>query len=218
MTTQPDKSVGATLHPRLNDQGHSVILHKPSQPSSLAAWTDPAALACVIPGGPMPTEINQIAVKPWKDAPRTAADWEALAAHDAIDEPPFEGSKGLKKAAGVVVRETDGRVWLVAPSNAFGGYEATFPKGGLETKSTQATALAEAFEESGLRVRLIQHLIDVRRSTSYTRYYLAERIGGSPADMGWESQAVLLVPISRLGDVLNSPVDASICKKLASIL
>ena len=52
----------------------------------------------------------------------------------------------------------------------------------------QVVAVKEAFEESGLRVKLRRHLVDVKRSQSYTRYYLVERLGGNPADMGWGSR------------------------------
>ncbi len=180
----------------------------------MSAWADPGALACVIPGGPMPTEINGIPFVTWARSPRTVAEWEALVVNKRIDEPDFVAPAGCKPAAGVVIREVDGRVWLVAPSNAFGGYQTTFPKGGLEGKSAQATALVETFEECGLQVRLIQHLIDVQRSTSFTRYYLAERVGGHPAQMGWESQSVLLCPASQLQAVLHSPHDAAIVDKV----
>jgi hypothetical protein len=36
------------------------------------------------------------------------------------------------------------------------------------------------------------------RIASTTRYYLARRIGGAPAAMGWEPQAVHLVPLKLL--------------------
>ena len=130
----------------------------------------------------MPAVLNGLPVAPWHQAPEDTATWEALASAMQVDEPPFVAPKGLKKAVGVVVRESDGRVWVVAPSNAFGGYQATFPKGGMEGKSTKATALIEAFEESGLQVRLSMFLVDVQRSTSYTRYFLGGRVGGTPAD------------------------------------
>jgi hypothetical protein len=55
---------------------------------------------------------------------------------------------------------------------------------------------------------------DIQRSTSYTRYYLAERRGGNPADMGWEAQAVMLVPKTQLPRLLNSPYDAPILAAL----
>ena len=83
--------------------------------------------------------------------------------------------------------------------------------------SLQATALVEALEESGLKVRLVQHLVDVKRSQSYTRYYLAERVGGNPADMGWESQAVMLVPKARLAKVVIHPNDAPILEALGHV-
>lgn len=211
----PPHTAALVVHPRRDDQGKPVHLQRPSQPSNLDAWSDPDARACVIPGGPMPAEINGIPAAPWVMVPQTVTEWEALAAKHLIDEPYFAAPGGCKQASGVVIREADGRVWLVAPSNAYGGYEATFPKGGLEGKSAQATALVETYEECGLQVRLIQHLIDVRRSTSFTRYYLAERIGGNPADMGWESQSVMLLPVSQLRAVLKSPFDAAIVDRLA---
>jgi 8-oxo-dGTP pyrophosphatase MutT (NUDIX family) len=140
--------------------------------------------------------------------------WEALAGEGKVLEPVFKVPKGLQPAAGVVIREPDGRIWVVCPTNQFGGHEVTFPKGRLDGKSLQATALCEAFEESGLRVRLIRHLVDVRRTQTYTRYYLAERAGGSPADMGWESQCVMLVPGDLLASLDLAPTDRQVIKAL----
>lgn len=208
---------GAVKHPRRDDQGKVVTIAHPSQASSMAAWSDPSALACVIPDGPMPDEINGMGVVHWSEAPKNSAEWEALAALFKIEEPEFVVPEGYRRAAGVVIREPDGRVWLVAPSNAFGGYEVTFPKGTLEGKSAQATALAEAFEECGFRVRLIKHLADFKRSQSYTRYYLAERVGGNPAEMTWETQAVMLAPMSKLGSLLNNAFDKPLLDQLLSI-
>lgn len=202
------------FHPRLDDHGKPVLILKPSCPSDLAAWSDPNATACVVPDGPMPDEINGIPVTRWSEAPTTEAGWEALASQHQIEEPDFVVPSGYKPAAGAVIREADGRIWLVAPSNAYGGYQATFPKGTMGGKSAQATALVETFEETGLRVRLVKHLVDVKRSLSFTRYYLAERVGGSPADMDWESQAVMLAPLHHVGSLLNSPHDAQILNRM----
>ena len=69
----------------------------------------------------------------------------------------------------------------------------------------------------GLQVRLRKHLVDVKRSQSYTRYFLAERVGGNPANMGWESQAVMLVPVAQLAQVLNSPNDVPIIDALKQV-
>ncbi len=210
--------VKPVFHPRPDDKGQRVDIKHPTQPSSLDAWGDAKALACVAPDGPMPSSINGLSVLSWKAVPVSNDGWEALAAEHKVFEPEFNAPVA-KKAAGVVIREPDGRIWVVAPSNAFAGYQATFPKGKMDKGlSTQATALAEAYEESGLHVRLIQHLVDVQRSASYTRYYLAERVGGNPADMGWESQAVMLVPLKQLSGVLNSSNDQPILNALSQKL
>lgn len=71
----------------------------------------------------------------------------------------------------------------------------------------QQTAVREVFEECGLVVEVFGFLADSKRSKSFTRYYLARRVAGSPADMGWESQAVSLVPLAQLTAILNQPVD-----------
>jgi 8-oxo-dGTP pyrophosphatase MutT (NUDIX family) len=76
--------------------------------------------------------------------------------------------------------------------------------------SMQATAIKEAFEESGLQVAIISFIGDFDRTLTRTRYYLAKRVGGTPAKMGWESQAVLLVPSARLGEYLAGAANASV--------
>ncbi|WP_159590935.1 hypothetical protein [Hydrogenophaga sp. BPS33] len=43
--------------------------------------------------------------------------------------------------------------------------------------------------------------MDVPRTQTYTRYYLAERVGGTPSAMGWESQCVMLVPQDKLASL-----------------
>ncbi|SAK84306.1 NUDIX domain protein [Caballeronia hypogeia] len=209
---QKSENTGPVIHPRRNDSGGHVEIRKPSTPSALAAWSQADAIACVVPDGEVPAYINGTSTRSESDVPLASEQPETLC------EPAFEVPSGYKGAAGVVVREPDGRVWLVAPTNRFGNYDATFPKGTMHEKSAQATALIEAFEESGLRVRLIAHLVDVKRSQSCTRYYLAERVAGNPADMGWESQAVILVPAAKLGDVLNSAYDKPVIEALSKVI
>lgn len=188
----------APLHPRRDDDGQAVLIRRPSTPTALEAWADPAQTASVVPNGALPGAINGVALEPWKDPPTSPEGWEAQARKAEVAEPEFKVPDSLEPAAGAVIVEPDGRVWMVCPTNQFGGYEVTFPKGRLDGKSLQAAALVEAFEELGLKVRLVRHLVDVPRSQTFTRYYLAERVGGSPADMGWESQCVMLVPMASL--------------------
>ncbi len=207
-------SPGPSVHPKPNDKGQAVKLECPSTPTLISAWNDPGALARVIPEGPMPPQLNGVPLTSWNTAPTTVSAWEQLAKRGEIPEPAFKLPAGKKAAAGAVIREPDGRYWIVSPSNAWGGYTATFPKGTLDGLSLQATALKEVFEESGLRVRLISWLMDTPRTLSFTRYYLAERVEGSPADMGWESQAVSLVPVSQLSEVLTSSSDKPLLQRL----
>lgn len=199
-------------HPKLKDTGEPVTIHTPSLPSSLEAWQDPNAIALVTPGGPVPTRLNGIPVTPWA-APPSTSEWIDAVLGAAINEPAPQG--GSITAAGVVIEESDGRVWIVAPTNAYGGYRATFPKGRPEPgMSLQRTAIREAWEESGLQVELVAFFMDVQRTSTRTRYYRARRLGGNPSEMGWESQAVMLVPRSKLKHIVTAPTDIPLIEAL----
>ena len=204
-----------TYHPEPNNHGLPVVLNNPSTGSPLSAWRQADESATVIPGGAVPNELNGTPLRAWTDVPASADEWNAVEGQCAFDEPPFLAPSGKMPAAGVVILEADGRVWLVAPSNAFGGYTATFPKGRIENDvNRQATAIREAYEEAGLKVKITGFLADSNRTQSYTRYYLAERTGGNPAAMGWESQAVHLVPRSLLANFLTHANDLPLLKAL----
>lgn len=201
-----------TYHPRLTEALAPVDLKNPSTATALSCWHDADQIAAVIPDGAMPARLNGIELRSWGPA---AAEWNTLAGHQGSREPPFDCPVDLAAAAGVIIVEDDGRVWLVAPSNQFGGYAATFPKGRAEHgDELRTTAVREAFEESGLKVRIEAFLIDVKRTQTHTRYYLARRIGGTPADMGWESQAVMLAPVAKLHQIATSRYDAPIIAAL----
>ena len=197
-------------HPRPDDAGKPVAIHRPHAPSPLTAWSDALAVACAVPGGVVPGALNGIALTPWADAPVGDSGWERFAAESPIDEPAFDCPSGLKPATGALVVEPDGRGWCVAPTNEFGGHKFTLQKGRTDGRSLAATALVEVFEESGLRVRLIAFLCDVPRKMTYTRFFLAERIGGSPADLTWESQAAVLAPMADLRAMLTHPGDQAV--------
>jgi 8-oxo-dGTP pyrophosphatase MutT (NUDIX family) len=204
-------------HPQPDDQGHPVFIHHPHMPSPPETWLDPTTLATFVPEGAFPGILNGIHLASWTNTPKSHAGWAKLAYGFDFPEPAFD-PKGLKASAGAAVLESDGRVWLVAPSNAFGGYKATFPKGKTDGQELRATAIKEVFEETGLQVELLAHLVDVRRSTSMARYYLARRVGGCPAAMGWESQAVHLAPLSDLKTLLHHPNDQPILEALVEAL
>jgi len=204
-----------SYHPCLDDDGRPVVLHRPSTASPLGHWDDPRKTATVLPRGALPPAVNGIAFADWAEAPASTDGWSACVAGAGVEEPPFVLPPGMAAAAGAVILEDDGRVWLVAPSNGFGGYSATFPKGRVDPgTSLHCASVREAFEESGLRVRAEAFLLDVRRTLTYTRYYIARRIGGTPAAMGWESQAVHLLPAAQLRQVAVHPNDAPVIAAL----
>jgi 8-oxo-dGTP pyrophosphatase MutT (NUDIX family)/DNA-binding transcriptional regulator YiaG len=157
--------------------------------------------------------VNEVAIEPGESLLPEPADWEQQARSMDFEEPPFD-AEGSEPAAGAVVVEPDGRLWLVSPTNEYGGYKSTFPKGKAHGMSLKATALKEVFEEAGLRVELFSHLVDVTKTTSRTRYYLARRTGGNPAAMCWEVQAVHLVPLETAKELLNQPVDHQVIDAL----
>lgn len=194
-------------HPKKREDGATVKITKPHAASAIAAWDDTEAIATATPECPLPAMINSVSATPLADAPTADAGWEALVAGADFTEPPMPSVSGRQPAAGVVTIEPDGRVWVVAPTNGFGGYTATFPKGRLDGLTPRAAAIREAYEESGLRVELTGYLCDAKRSTTITRYYTARRLGGTPADMGWESQAVMLVPAGKLTSVASHAND-----------
>lgn len=207
-----------TVHPRPDHHGHPVLLKAPSQPTPLKAWQDAEARAATVPDGPRPEALNGVPFAPWAEAPMSATTWAQVPGQGNFDEPPKPISP-LHVTAGVVIVESDGRVWTVSPSNAFGGYVNTFPKGHPDQgHGLRATAIKEAFEETGLQVALTRWLVDVMRTTTIARYYLARRVGGDPAAMGWESQAVHLVPAKLLPSHITHPKDQPILAALAKHL
>lgn len=217
--TGPDQHIPVVNHhPKAKEDGHSVAIKKPSHPSAPTTWHSPDAVATFVPGGDTPLSINGVALRAWKDHPRTTEGWDYVdGVDDNLDEPGFNLPKGKKAASGVIIEEPDGRIWLIAPTNAFGGYEASFPKGTAEEGlSLQANAIKECFEESGLKIEITGFLGDFERTTSVARMYRAKRVGGLPTDMGWESQAVHLVPKGHLYDHLNMWPDHSIAERIGA--
>jgi hypothetical protein len=132
-------------HPMPDERGRPVLLHKPSQSTALSSWGQADAIATVIPAGDCPAKLNGITMTAWLDVPTSVQAWDNVEGQCEFEEPPFDPPAGKMPAAGVVVEEPDGRFWLVAPSNAFGGYTATVPKGRIEGHlNRQASAIREA--------------------------------------------------------------------------
>ena len=207
-----------TYHPQLDEHGKAVLLKFPSKPTPLSSWHQADAIATVTPGAQLPSALNGIPLEQWLDVPHSREAWNKVEGQLDFDEPPFQVPKGKAAAAGVAIQESDGRIWLVAPSNGFAGYTTTLPKGRIDDKvNRQASAIREAYEEAGLKVKITGFLGDSERTQTFTRYYLAERVGGNPAYMGWESQAVHLVPCLNLATFLNHPNDQSLLTAILAL-
>lgn len=202
----------AQHHPKPGENGEPVLVKRPHHASAPSTWHNPDAVATFVPGGDVPLEINGVPLRRWKDHPTTSAGWEyAEGISDDLVEPPFRTKPGKTAAAGVVIFEPDGRVWAIHPTNGFGGMDCTWPKGGAEDgMSLQSSALKEAWEESGLKVRITGFIGDYERSTSVARMYRAVRVGGCPTDSTWEAQGVSLIPKSLLHDMMTNSVDRDI--------
>lgn len=203
------------FHPRSSENGNKVPVFNPTHPSAPSTWHSPKSIATFVPNGDVPMSLNGIAIAKWRDAPQTTDGWNYVdGINDAIHEPDLVVPKGKRASSGCVIQEPDGRTWVVHPTNEFGGYAATFPKGSAEPElSLQANAIKECFEETGLKVEIIKMLGDYQRTTSVARMYLARRVGGDPSACGWESQAVSLCPADRLYDLLNMQSDHPIAEK-----
>lgn len=204
------------IHPRVGENGEPIYIRNPSTPTSNESWHMPKVKATAVPNGETPSEINGTKFESWKDAPKNNEEWNHVEGQGEFKEPPIHNPYGKRVATGAIIHEKDGRVWTLSPTNGFGGYDTTIgPKGKLEEGlNPRANAIKEAHEETGLKIRLTGHAHDSDRTTSLTRYYHAKRVGGHPSDMGWETQAVHLVPKEKLEDHLNSPLDKEIARKL----
>jgi DNA topoisomerase IB/8-oxo-dGTP pyrophosphatase MutT (NUDIX family) len=165
-----------------------------------------------------PASLGGVPFKSWKP-PTSQQGWEdAAKAGPKFDEPKPAKAGTLKdnrgktyekhRGAGVIIMEDDGRVWVMHPTDGYGGYKGTFPKGTVdEGMSLRATALKEAYEETGLKVELTGYAGDVERDTSMARYYFAKRTGGTPEDHGPEAERVTLAPPEDLHHHLNRTID-----------
>jgi ADP-ribose pyrophosphatase YjhB (NUDIX family) len=208
---------GAKPHPSVNDKGQPVTINYPSKPSPIETWKDKSATVTVTPGSPVPKSMYGVTFAPWKDVPQTPDAWNKVDGQNhAVDgHIPFEAHPTKHTGAGVLVVEKDGRIWMTKPTNEFGGYQHTFPKGTVEDGiNLQASAIKEAYEETGLKVKITGLLGDFERSTSKARYYLAQRVGGTPSNMGWESQAMRLANFKNSRKLLNNQVDKDILDAL----
>jgi 2'-5' RNA ligase/8-oxo-dGTP pyrophosphatase MutT (NUDIX family) len=123
-------------------------------------------------------------------------------------------AKYQRVSTGIILVDGDGKLWLYEPRNHYGGYEHTFPKGGVEKGLTpQQNAHKELWEETGLHGRIFGVLGDFKGDTTTTRYYVGVRTGGEPTE-GDETFAVKHVTFAEARDLLNKKRDQDIMDAL----
>ena len=197
------------FHPETSKYGR-LIIHKPHSDSSHLHWSCKNKVATITPNSKLPIILKQY----------------KMDVIDNIIEPEIQQKTN---AAGAVVEEEDGRIWIIHPTNEYLNIRATFPKGRIEkervldTVLLQETAIRETFEETGLNIILHDFICDIITKKNHViRYYHAKRISGHPRYMGWESQAVSLVPKEQLKSILHTVndhkvVDVLLSKKIREI-
>ncbi len=212
------------IHRQKNEAGHVVTVEHPTSPSATPTWRDRDATAVFVPHCTVSGVINNLAFSSIKP-PSTLDGWRQLKTR-AVDfkEPEFKFSNHLAPASGAIIFEPDGRLWITEPTNHPFGATHAFPKGKLESGlNLRTNALKEVYEETGLIVEFHGFVGDYDRTTSRTRYYLAKRTGGTPSDMGWESQSVKLAKVTEAGKLLTrgasgiSEIDLAILLRAAEV-
>jgi hypothetical protein len=171
----------------------------------------------ITPGSTVPAILNGIALHRVA-APSSGTEWSASVKHAcARPYPTLKNPRHMKLSSGAVIFEPDGRVCVFEPTNKFGGYVRTFPKGTVESGlSLAANTAKEVFEETVL-IEVGQPLIDTERTASVCRCVLAQRIGGDPSNMGWEAQAVCLTPVELLPQYVTHAGDGPVIKVIKEL-
>jgi hypothetical protein len=181
-------------HPKRDEAGRVVDLFPdPIEPTHPDTWEDQSEAAIFVPDHwlagrihQVPTVLHGIPVASWT-APQTRKEWRNVPGQNlqADASRPLELKSDRDVFIGVVIREGH-RVWMVEPTHHF--LMVTFPQGRVQKGfSPQQTAIRQAYRETGLQVRIVGLLGDLTDQGATIRYYVAERVGGSPQDMGWQT-------------------------------
>lgn len=138
-----------------------------------------------LPERPQTSTAELMGGVPGAAAVANAAAKGAAAANEATEQI-WKPAKGMTKAAGGVVVDARGRMLLRAPTNGYGGYAYTWPKGTKdEGEILRETAVREVQEETGIRAKIIGTLGTYRGTTSMTTMYLMrplEKVGPPDAE------------------------------------
>jgi 8-oxo-dGTP pyrophosphatase MutT (NUDIX family) len=135
----------------------------------------------------------------------------------------------LKAAYGGVVVDATGRVLLREPTNHFGGYVWTFPKGKADPgEDPETAALREVLEETGCAARILAPVPgDFTGDTSMNHYFLmAEAVPGAPlaahdgetAQVRWVSFEAAKALISQTPNLKGKVRDLAVLEAAKGLL
>jgi len=138
-------------------------------------------------------------------------------------------SSNLKAAYGGVVVDATGRVLLREPTNHFGGYVWTFPKGKADFgEGPEMTALREVQEETGCAARILAPIPgNFTGDTSMNHYFLmAEAVPGAPlaahdgetAQVVWVSLEAAKALISQTPNLKGRARDLAVLEAAKGVL
>ncbi len=206
-------------HPHLDENGKVVVIHRPHTETHPDTWHNSKSIATFVPNGSAPDHLNNVPIQKW-DGYENNHGWNNHQIDPVNKFAPFEPDHNKYVASGIVMVEPDKRIWVTTPTNNFAGYKYTFPKGTHEpdSKSLAHTAIKEGFEETGLKAKITHTLGDYERTKSKCRMYVAHRESGCPTQMGWETQAMHLIPIDQAHHYIHHPVDLQILNDLKTHL
>lgn len=191
------------------DNPYGLVLRNPQPPSDPRFNADPDGIATYRFDADPGEGLSGLPFDPW--------DGEGMA--DLLgdfDEPAYPAAGQRQLGAAVAIEDPDGRVWTVTPLNYHGGVWEAFPQGVRKPGvALRLTAVREAWEETGLKVELVGFVADIERQGSIVRLYRGRRVGGSPADYGWETAAVNLVPLDLILERMNSASERAMAASLA---
>jgi 8-oxo-dGTP pyrophosphatase MutT (NUDIX family) len=126
--------------------------------------------------------------------------------------------KKWTSAGGVVftVNQKQIHICIVAPTNGYGGYTWTFPKGRMESgESKESTAVREVAEEAGVvaEIEKFHPYLGLFSGTSSNSHYFVMRAVGSTAKTDGEMAETKWATIPEARKLLNSSRDQSILDK-----
>lgn len=184
-------------------------------PSSPLTWHDAEKSAVFTPNCVCPPSLNGVNMASVPNASQAPGLWWRWADLQSQREV-FQGEGVTRRGRyGVVVQETDGRVWLSMPQDACNGAWYTLPKVLVAGKASTASCIQEqTYEQTGLMVN-VHAWLATPEDGELNGLFLTRRVAGRPSAMGHSSNAVILSTVRHLPLLLGSADGARIEHMLA---